>query len=363
MNWLLERLQTNSEMGITTSVDLFDNSGVLLLRKEQPITKDIRDLLEKREVFVLRKQKITEYPIEKVRTFPKDIYIKLVDSLWEIYHKTKPILPEQIEKTALLVNTIVKELNHQKVYLGIDEGRLGLENFKQNDYGTFVHSVNVALLTALTGIRLGYKETGLKWLILGALLHDIGKHKVPREILNKPGSLSDEEFAIVKQHPLTGVKMLRNSRLLNRVVVTVSQHHERWNGTGYPYGLSGNNIYRDAQIIAVTDVYEALTADRPYRKGLPHYHALEMIHAWSGKDFNPKVVQAFRESLVLYPENSIVTLNTKEIGVIKSVPTQLPTRPLIRVLFDSEGRFLNEETYINLMQDLTRFVERVEFKK
>jgi len=88
-----------------------------------------------------------------------------------------------------------------------------------------------------------------------------------------------------------------------------------------------------------------------------------MILAWSGKDFNPIVVEAFRESLVLYPENAIVTLNTREVGVIAAVPLQLPTRPLIRLLFDSNGRFLNKETYVDLMQDLTRFIERVEFKE
>ncbi|MHB8125236.1 MAG: HD-GYP domain-containing protein [Desulfitobacteriaceae bacterium] len=363
MNWLLERVQPNSVMGMTASVDLFNSIGVLLLHKEQPITESMKDLLEKREVFVLRKQENTGYSEEKVKTFPKDIYIKLVGSLWSIYHEAKLIQPEQIEKTVLLVETILKELKPQNIYLGFDEGRLDLEKFKQHDYGTFVHSVNVALLATITGMRLGYKENRLKYLTLGALLHDIGKLKVSREILNKPGSLTEEEFAIVKQHPLIGEEMLKNTRLLNSVMAMVSEHHERWNGKGYPHGLSGNNIHMDAQIIAVTDVYEALTADRPYRKGLPPYHALEMILAWSGKDFNPKVVQAFRESLVLYPKNAIVTLNTREMGVIVAVPLQLPTRPLIRLLFDSNGRYLNKETYVDLMQDLTRFIGRVKFKE
>jgi hypothetical protein len=88
---------------------------------------------------------------------------------------------------------------------------------------------------------------------------------------------------------------------------------------------------------------------------------LEMIIAGAGKDFNPKVVHAFRESLVLYPENAIVTLNTGETGVVVAVPIQLPTRPLIRLLFDNNGRFINKEIYVDLMQDLTRFIGSVEF--
>jgi len=88
-----------------------------------------------------------------------------------------------------------------------------------------------------------------------------------------------------------------------------------------------------------------------------------MIIAWSGKDFNPQVVQAFRESLILYPENAKVTLNTGEIGVVAAIPVQMPTRPLIRLLFNREGRYVNQETYLDLMQDLTHFIERVEFKE
>lgn len=263
----------------------------------------------------------------------------------------------------MLVETILKELKPINVYLDLDVVRLDMEKFKQHDYGTFVHCVNVALLATITGMRLGYKEKRLKYLTMGALLHDLGKLNVPKEILNKPGSLKDDEFVIMKQHPLMGVEMLKNTPLLPSVLATVKDHHERWNGKGYPYGLIGNNIHMDAQIVAVTDVYEALTANRPYRKGLPPHHALEMIIAWSGKDFNPKVVQAFRESLILYPENAIVTLNTREIGVVAAVPLQMPTRPLIRLLFDNNGRFLNREIYVDLMQDLTRFIGRMEFKE
>ena len=363
MNWFLERLEPNSIIGMTAGVDFFDGLGVLLLRKGQLITKGIKDLLQKREVYVWRKQENISRPSERMKAFPKDVYIELVGSLWGIYHEAKLIRPEHIEQTVVLVEAILKELKPINVYLGLDVLRLDLEKFKQHDYGTFVHSLNVALLATITGMRLGYKEKRLKYLTLGALLHDLGKLRVPKEILNKQGSLTEEEFVIMKQHPLLGVEMLKNTHLLPRVLETVKNHHERWNGKGYPYGLMENNIHFDAQILAVTDVYEALTADRPYRKGLPPYHALEMIMSWSGKDFNPIVIQAFRESLVLYPENAIVTLNTREVGVITAVPLQLPTRPLIRLLFDSNGRFLNKETYIDLMQDLTRFIGHVEFKE
>lgn len=362
MNLVLERFQPNSAIGKKTSVDLFDARGTLLLTKGQVITESIRELLERQEVYVWQNDRDLTTSSKCVKAFPKDVYIKLVGSLWSIYHESKLIQPEQIEKTVALVETLLKGLQAPNVYLDIDGIQMNLGKFQQYDYGTFMHVLNVALLSAIIGIQLGYKDKRLKYLTLGALLHDLGKLKVPKEILNKPGSLTDEEFAVIKKHPLMGEKMLLNTRLLPSVMATTKEHHERWNGKGYPYGLSGNDIHLDAQIVAVADVYEALTADRPYRKGLPPYHALEMILAWSGKDFNPKVVQAFRESLILYPENSIVTLNTGEIGLVIAVSTQMPTRPLLRLLFNREGSYLNQEIYVDLMQDLTRFIERVEFK-
>ncbi|KUO71796.1 MAG: hypothetical protein APF81_06760 [Desulfosporosinus sp. BRH_c37] len=364
MNLVLEKVQPNSALGKTASVDLFDASGMLLLQKGQLITEGIKVRLKKREVYILHNQRNVSFSeAQKVKTFPKDVYIKLVGSLWSIYHDAKLVKPEQIQKTVILVETILEELQTQKFYLDFNVIRLDMEKFKQHDYSTFVHVVNVALLTALTGIWMGYKENSLKYLTLGALLHDLGKLQIPREILNKPGSLTDEEFKIIRKHTFLGEKMLKNSRLSSSVLAMVREHHERWNGKGYPLGLYGKSIHINAQIVAVADVYEALTADRPYRKGLPPYHALEMIISWSGIDFNPKVVQAFRESLILYPENAIVTLNTGEVGVVVAVPTQMPTRPLVRILFDSNGRFLNRETYVDLLQELTRFIGRIEFKE
>ncbi|WP_088188131.1 HD-GYP domain-containing protein [Desulfosporosinus sp. FKA] len=359
MNWLLERVQPNLTIGTTANIDLFNGFGVLLLRKGKQITEDISKLLQKREVYVWKK--IDKNSTVRPKAFPKDKYTKLVGSLWGIYHEAKLIQPKQIEKTVTLVEMIFNELKQIEIYMDLEVLRMDLEKFKQNDYGTFVHSVNVALLSTITGKRLGYADKKLKDLTLGALLHDIGKLRVPKEILNKPGSLTDDEFIIMKRHPQYGVEMLRDVRLSPSITAIVGEHHERWNVKGYPYGLQGDNIHPDAQIVAVNDVYDALTADRPYRKSLPPYHALEMILAWSGRDFAPKAVQAFKESLVLYPEHAVVTLNTGEIGVVLAVPLHFPTRPLIRLLFDRNGGYINEEIYVDLMKNLTYFINHVEF--
>ncbi|WP_242966912.1 HD-GYP domain-containing protein [Desulfosporosinus sp. FKA] len=361
MNWLLKQVHTNLAASMTANADLFDKVGVLLLHKGQPITESIRDLLENREVFIWEKKEDDNRLANIIKPFPKDVYEKLVGSLWNIYHEAKLISQEQIKKTIELVETIIKQLRPINVYLNLNMVQLDVEQFRHHDYGTFVHSLNVAILATLTARRLGYSEKKLKYLILGALLHDLGKLNIPKEILNKPGTLTEEELLLMKQHPQFGAEMLKNSRVLPSVFETVIKHHERWNGTGYPCGLKKDDIHLDAQIVAVTDVFDALTADRPYRKGLPPYYALEMIIAGAGKGYNPTVVKAFRESLILYPENAVITLNTGEIGVVAAVPMQMPTRPLIRLLKDNKGRLINKEQYIDLMQDLTRFIGRIEF--
>lgn len=361
MHLVLKRVCPTSILEKTAYEDLFDSTGTLLLRKGLPISECLRDRLLKREVYLLKNQ--GDMPPNHIKEFPKDTYIELVGSLWNIYHEAKLIGFEQIEKTVELVDSILFELRAYDIFFTTNTSSLSLEEFKQHDYGTFVHSVNVAILSALTGKHLGYREERLKEITLGALLHDLGKLQIPAEILNKTECLKEEEFTLIKQHPLLGEQMLANTRTSDNVVAAIKEHHERWNGSGYPYGIKENNIHVDAQIVAVTDVYEALTADRPYRKGLPPYHALEMIIAESGRNFNPDVVNAFRESLILYPKNSIITLNTGETCVVVAIPVQMPTRPLLRLLFDREGRYVNRAIYVDLMQDLTLFIERVRFNE
>lgn len=364
-NLVLEKARPSSAVDKTASLDLFDATGMLLLKKGLCITEPIRKRLKLREIYVLGDHLESSVSLGQPKAFPNDVYVKLVGSLWSIYHGSSLIKPEQIEETVALVGIILKEIENSKIHLEFQLLSMSLDYkwLREHDYGLFTHVLNVALLSAMMGMQLGYTGQRLNHLTLGALLHDLGKLKVPMEILNKPGSLTEAEYSIVKNHPLDGAEMLKDVLLPNSVMAMVKEHQERWNGKGYPFGLNGNGIHFNAQIIAVVDVYEALTADRPYRKGIPPYHALEMIIGWSGQDFNPKVVHDFQESLILYPENSIVTLNTGETGVVIAVPLKMPTRPLIRLLFDRGGKFLNCDTYVDLMKDLTKFIVHTEFGK
>lgn len=226
---------------------------------------------------------------------------------------------------------------------------------------TYIHSINVTLLAIVIGMQMGYTQETLHNLALGALLHDWGKLSISSEILNKPSGLTSSEFELIKQHPICGEQMLRWSKLPEEVVKVVRQHHERWDGQGYPDGLKGEKIHRNAQIVALADVYDALTEDRPYRRALPPYHALEMIFSGINQNFSPDVVHAFKCCLNIYPEKSTVTLNTGEIGTVIAVSPVLPTRPTVRVIYNQQGNRFKEEKIVDLSQDLTLSINAIDF--
>jgi len=169
-----------------------------------------------------------------------------------------------------------------------------LERLLAFDRYTCIHSIRVAEIARLLASELGCKQEDIRNIVLGAVLHDLGKLKIPAAVLNKPGKLSAEEMEIIKQHPVLGEEMLQVKQLPLVVRLIIYQHHERWDGRGYPDVLQGLQIHQFAQIVAVADIFDALTAVRPYRAELPRQIACEMVLAGAGTDFDEEVVEAFR---------------------------------------------------------------------
>ena len=167
------------------------------------------------------------------------------------------------------------------------------EALDAKDHYTFGRSKRVTYYALKTGEALGLSDTELSELELAGLLHDIGMIGVPESILNKPGNLAPEEYDEIKKHVMTGVKILEDIKQLRSVIRIVGLHHERYDGKGYPYKLTGDDIPIEAQIIAISDAYDGMTSDRAYRKGLHHEYAAEEIKKASGTQFCPKVAEAF----------------------------------------------------------------------
>lgn len=215
-----------------------------------------------------------------------------------------------------------------------DNALLSLGRVRHKDRYTFEHSVNVAVLASVLGRSLGMAANILKELALGALLHDVGKAFTPDPILKKPARLSDQEFELMKGHVVDSARVLAAMPGISQVALkAASEHHERYDGSGYPDGLSGDEISIYGQIVGICDVYDAITADRCYRQGRHPTEVLSQLLKWGGKLFEMNLIQRFIKAVGIYPVGSLVGLESGRLAVVLEVPGD-SLRPVLRVFYD-----------------------------
>jgi putative nucleotidyltransferase with HDIG domain len=194
---------------------------------------------------------------------------------------------------------------------------IGLVRLKNADDYTYMHSVAVCALMIALSRMLGLDDQQTREAGLAGLLHDIGKMAVPNGILNKPGKLTEEEFHAVKGHPSAGHKMLLEAQGISAIALDVClHHHEKMDGTGYPEGLSGDQISLFAKMGAVCDVYDAITSNRPYKQGWCPAESLKRMSEWSKGHFDQTVFMAFVKSIGIYPVGTLVRLHSGRLGVV-----------------------------------------------
>jgi len=205
------------------------------------------------------------------------------------------------------------------------------------DEYTYTHSLNVSILAVLFGKHLGLDRQTLREVGVAGMFHDIGKARIPETILNKPGKLTENEFAVMKSHPLEGYRLLRGKPdLTPEMLRAVLEHHERCDGTGYPRGLKGTEIGRFSRIISVVDVYDALTSRRVYKEPMAPAKALGLMYQWRDRDFTPQVIDNFIKCLGVFPVGSLVRLSGGEHALVVGANPQHPTRPLVKVILDAK---------------------------
>lgn len=207
-----------------------------------------------------------------------------------------------------------------------------LHNMRSNDDSVYAHSLNVALIASMLGRWLKMPEKDLKILAAAALLHDIGKTKIPDEILNKPGRYSDEESVLARKHPAFGYLIFLSFQQLNPHIKNAAlMHHERCDGSGYPQGLKGKDTDDFAQIIAIADVYDAMTAARSYRAPLCPYQVIEDFENDGLQKYNPKFILTFLESIAYAHQNNRVVLTDGREANIIMLNRQFLSRPIVQV--------------------------------
>ena len=211
-----------------------------------------------------------------------------------------------------------------------------LGRIREKDNYLLEHSVNLSVLMSLFGRYRKLSSDALHQTIIGALLHDIGKILTPDEILHKPGHLSKEEFEVMKAHARHSRNILATTEGIGELsVITAAQHHERLDGSGYPEGLKGEEISVYGRMVAITDIYDAITADRVYHRGITPSHGLKKLLEWSGDHLDPELVREFIRCVGLYPVGSLVLLESGKMGVVIETNDNDQRLPVIRIMYDT----------------------------
>lgn len=225
---------------------------------------------------------------------------------------------------------------------------ISLARLKTSDEYTYMHSVAVCALMIAISRQIGMPEEQVREAGMAGLLHDIGKMAIPDAILNKPGKLTDAEFEIVRSHPEEGSKLLFEYPQLSAMVLDVClHHHEKFDGSGYPHRLAGEQISLFARMGAVCDVYDAITSDRPYKKGWDPAESIRKMAEWKGH-FDPQVFQAFVKSVGIYPVGALVRLESGRLGVVMEQHDKSLLTPRVKVFFSARSRLPIPQEVVDL---------------
>jgi putative nucleotidyltransferase with HDIG domain len=216
---------------------------------------------------------------------------------------------------------------------------------------TALHSLRVCVLALAFGRHLEFSDAELNLLGIGALLHDVGKMKVPNEILDKPGKLTGEEFDLMKSHVPHGVSILEDTKGILPISIEVARsHHERFDGHGYAFGAKENQIGLFGSIGAIVDCYDAITSDRSYHDGMSAHDALKKMYSWRGTDFHPQLIEQFIQCMGIYPIGSVVELSTGGVGVVVSINRKRRLKPKVALVLNSDKTPFMTPKVIDLMQ-------------
>jgi putative nucleotidyltransferase with HDIG domain len=198
------------------------------------------------------------------------------------------------------------------------------------------HSLNVSILIAIFAKHLGFEKKLIQELTLGAFLHDVGKTLIPLDILNKPGKLTAKEQAIIQSHIALGLKILENSPNISHIAISMlKEHHERLDGSGYPKQLVGEDISKYGRMVAIVDSYDAMTSDRPYRKGIPPINAFKILMSETPQFYDDELVEKFIQCMGIYPVGTLVKLTSGKLGLISRLNKQKPMHPYVRVFYNA----------------------------
>jgi putative nucleotidyltransferase with HDIG domain len=331
--------------GQVVAEDIVTSRGILLLPKNTMINTYIINRLINHAVCQLyiystHDKKENEITIKELM----ETYDKSLNSTKSILHNLaagKKISYQEIEQTSDFI--LAKSESPFDVLKCIDE-------LKKVDEYTYTHSFNVAIYSMLIAKWLELSPEQVQHVITAGILHDLGKAQMPSNILNKKGKLLPEEFDCIKKHTIVGYDMSKNvSRLRHDVRQVILMHHEREDGKGYPFGIKGNKIHLYTKIISISDVYDAMTSDRIYKRKTTPFNTFREFQKIGLGHFDTKIMITFLSNIANYYLGSKVRMNTGQIGEIVYLPPHNPSMPVVRI----------DDSYIDLDVDKKYRIEEM----
>ena len=340
----------NLKQGMIIAQSIYNRHGACYLVKGQPITDEYIRQLEK--IGIPTVSVTSADPNFKLMP-PEDIVqektrINAIERVYDTFQSVEERGQLDIDAMQGISEDIIFDIIDRK------ENLVQLTDIRLHDTYTFAHSVNVAILSAMLGMLCHYPKKELLLLTLGALLHDLGKINVPAAILTKTTGLSDEEFALIKRHPLDGAERIKEMewKLPSPAVLAAiaSEHHEHIDGHGYPQGMKDEQIHRYAKIVAIADVYDALTSERPYKKAYTPNVAYNIMTNVNQGQFDRELLKLFFNNVSLYPMGTVVK-TIYGYAIVKACSFGKTETPTVVLFADKDAKVLREPYTMDLSQD------------
>lgn len=339
---------------------IYHSNGFLLLAEGTKLTGNYRRVLQEIGVHAIYVDDAATRDIlinDTIDPKTRQEAVSTLQSTFLTFKRVNSSLEDRekvIDNCRNIAERILEDLGRENTAI------ISLIDLKSFDNYTYAHSVNSAVLAGILGTTLDFGEEKLFKMVFGALLHDVGKITIPEPILNKKGNLSEKEMENVKKHPEDGWIILKDMYNVPPTSRNMSlQHHERFDGNGYPRGKSGMDIHEFARVMAIVDVFDALTSDRPYRKRYPAHEALEYIYGGGNSHFDINLVKIFVAKIAPYPLATCVELSSGEQGVIARIDSQLPSRPTVKVTHDKNGKELSNPYDLDLTKKIDITISEV----
>lgn len=346
---------SNLKPGMNVARNVFSSNGRLLIAEGTVLTYHYIRKLEIYEIDSIYisddKSNSNRDSFFSVSTKNEVIYKEAINAVADIMNKVKNSAQIDIKMLTDIVDEIVFEIMEDSYAF------IQLNSIRDLDNYTYLHSIDVCIYSIILGKSYGLPQKVLNKLGTGAMLHDIGKGKVPSEILLKPGPLTYEEFEIMKKHTIWGYEAIMNCPNVDKEIASIAlNHHERWDGKGYPNGIKGYEIDYYSRVVTICDIYDALTADRVYRSRVLPHEAAEYVLNSIGTITDPELTKKFIKNVSIYPVGTTVLLNTGEIGRVTKINDEMPLRPVIQIFSNTNQAYHKRRYDVNLMEKLTVFI-------